>query len=237
MNEQKSGLQTYSWQETAKTVRTSLATLTALLPKRFTEQEYVIWTDALSDLNPEQIDAAFRKLSRNFIPTSANPFPVPANLRVYVDHAKQIALLSDANNLWESWRATVTRYWYPDIGWKGPKIPERVDRALRAAGGINLIANCSESDLVWRKRDFITCYLRDEESPESYSMVPSNIAKLLAPVATAKSFGVPQIEATKIPDETEPVRKVPPVPMTEAEIEARRELLKDQVKKITDGVR
>lgn len=168
-----------------------------------------IWIEALNGLSPRQIDAGFASLRQHFMPTHAAPFPSPGHLLHFINSAKNLGAAVEAEEEWQRWLPLVTRHYSPDTGWSGPKIPPRIDHALRAAGGVPIIARCPETDLVWRKKDFVECYLRDEQLPEALPLVPKALSDSIAEVSQRLAL------------RSEP---------TLQQIEQRKELLRRQLK-------
>lgn len=192
-----------------------------------------IWIEALSDLSGEQIDAAFARLRKEFTPTSAAPFPSPGHLRAFVVGGKAMAIEHRANEAWEKWLPIVTRFHSPDIGWRGPKIPARIDHALRAAGGIGLIAECPTPDLTFRRKDFVACFIRDEELPDAFKLAPE-LAAPLKSLAEMKAIAAPA-EPKSLPARVPTVQAETPLPpkpvvreLTQYEVDRRKEVLRRQ---------
>jgi hypothetical protein len=222
--------------ETDRIVRKWLVTLAATYRQDLSDGTlFPIWTAALKDLPVASLEPSFAKLIRNFTPTSAAPFPSPGHLRQYVTDAQRTTREGDANEAWDKWLPIVTRYASPDIGYKGPKIPARIDHALRAAGGLDLVASCPTADLVWRKKEFVECFIRDEELPEAHRIAPSVMAAL-APVAAAKQIAPP---AKPIPARVPTVQAETPLPpkpvareMSQYEVDQRKETLRRQAEQL-----
>jgi hypothetical protein len=122
-----------------------------------------IWQEAVKELDISVVKEGFLRLEKLFKPTAACPFPTPAHLLELVDSARSVSKELEAERAWQALLGAIDRYYHPDIGWKGPHLGERFEHAARSAGGVHYISQCSEADLVWAKKRFTECYLRDEQ--------------------------------------------------------------------------
>ena len=124
------------------------------------ERDYAVYADALSDLTTEQLHAAFLRASQ-----VCRFFPTPADIRSQVEDAEAKGLQLEAEAAWSRAMDYALNCWHPDIGFarNAPKLPAKIEHAIRAAGGIRCLHNCPESELHWRKKDFVGDYVRLQE--------------------------------------------------------------------------
>lgn len=156
-----------------------------------------VWARRLVDLSPEQIQAAFEKLEKCFEPTAACRFPMPVHLLKHVEEATHAQSEESAESSWHDTMRAIERQYHPDISWRGPRLPDRADRSLRAAGGEHYVANCPETDLIWAKKRFIEEWLRSEVLERDGNLLPMNevdprLRGALQELAERKSVVSPQ---------------------------------------------
>ena len=174
------------------TVKAWLIRLSATFPRELPPEIFSVWIRALSDLRLETIEAAFAQIEKTFKPTSACTFPVPGHVRELVITANAGLLESEAETAWQkTMRVIAKHYCGADIGWDRHAAPliGRVDHAARAAGGVPFLATCAEEELVWAKKRFIECYLRDENLPEWEQFgMPRELLQIVADIAKKKEL-------------------------------------------------
>ena len=141
-----------------------------------------LWIQDLCDIAVELLEPAFLKLERTFKPTAASPFPAPAHLRELLETARSISADDEAETAWHGLLGAVQRCYHPDLGWRGPKLAERIDHAARAANGVHYLSQCSEDDLVWAKKRFVECFPRDRELAECDGLLPAK--EILRPLTS-----------------------------------------------------
>jgi hypothetical protein len=226
-----------TWEALDSLVRHWLVRLAALYDCELSSVVYTIWTETLMDQSLDVLAPAFRKLERTFKPTAAAPFPVPAHLLDLITSARAAAIADEAESAWQSLLEQVQRQYHPDLGWKGPSLDPRIDHAARAAGGVHWIWECSEGDLVWCKKRFIECCLRDEQLAEDHVLLSGlpGIFPLIESVAEKKSLKPARPITPSISGD--PIlcvgarRIEPSLPMTDEQIDARKKLLREQAEK------
>ena len=138
------------------------------------ERDYAVYADALSDLTTEQLHAAFLRASQ-----VCRFFPTPADIRSQVEDAEAKGLQLEAEAAWSRAMDYALNCWHPDIGFarNAPKLPAKIEHAIRAAGGIRCLHNCPESELHWRKKDFIGDYVRLQELGQDQHLLSDGEAK------------------------------------------------------------
>lgn len=145
-----------------------------------------LWVEALSGWRLDLVAAAFKKVISTFEPTNACKFPVPAHVLKILENRAEVNLEDEAETEWQSLLQKIEAHYHPDVGWRGPKLSSRSDHAAKAASGVHYISQCSEGDLVWAKKRFIECYLRDEKlEGEDFS---PEMKQLMNPLAALKSM-------------------------------------------------
>lgn len=154
-------------------VREWLFKLASLYDREVHEAWEPLWLGSLEGADPIAVEAAFAHIVDTFVPTQACPFPVPAHVFSLLNEAKELARTGRAEDAWLHALATLTEQFHPDVGWRGPKLAERVHRAVEAAGGIRYLWMAGPDKLVWAKKEFIECYLRDEKLAEYADLLPA----------------------------------------------------------------
>lgn len=112
-----------------------------------------IWREEFCKLTEVAFEAACRKVEQTFKPTSACPFPVPANLR---DVIAEVVDASESIKADQAW-STLLR----NLQWDAfnpEKLSERTRHAVSAAGGFEYLESCPLSELAWAKKRFIEAY-------------------------------------------------------------------------------
>jgi hypothetical protein len=138
------------------------------------ERDYALYADALSDLTTEQLHAAFLRASQ-----VCRFFPTPADIRLQVEDAEAKGLQLEAEAAWSRAMDYALNCWHPDIGFtrNTPELPAKLEHAIRAAGGVRCLHNCPESELHWRKKDFIGDYVRLQELGQDQHLLSDGEAK------------------------------------------------------------
>lgn len=157
-----------------------------------------LWLESLADISPEILRSALRKLEQVFVPTSACPFPVPGNVRSIVNAARDAEQKDQAESAWHRTLEAIERQ-NPDLGWKGPALDARCAHAARAAGGWLAIWNMTSDKLVWAKKAFTECHLRDNLLEEAGEDAPRTLQTLVE--RAAAKMELPELPAA--PTESE----------------------------------
>jgi hypothetical protein len=150
--------------------------------KPLTEEDFVIYAEALYDLSPETIDAACKKWMRE-----GRFFPLPGDLRGGITKADSAGLALEAADAWDRYLAHVQRYFHPDLGWdrRAPGLDAITEHAARAAGGAHWVESCPESDLQWARKRFIESYTVAHETGQSQNLLTRGEAKKILGSLTA----------------------------------------------------
>lgn len=122
-----------------------------------------IWVAELRDVELPVLEAAFKKLLNTWKPEFGRVFPSIGDLRALIARPVEIADLQEAEREWQWTVEQIYGHYQGDIGWmrKNPLSgKERVLEGVSAAGGVAAINEASNDDLVWRKKEFISAYLR-----------------------------------------------------------------------------
>ena len=116
-----------------------------------------LWIDSLNDLDAEMLDAACRNLVRT---VRCFEFPVPADIRAQIDQADAKAFELEVETEWQKLLVWVRENVFPDTGIRrgAPILSPAVEHAAKAAGGIYFIERCSEDQLGWCRKTFLTVY-------------------------------------------------------------------------------
>lgn len=166
----------------ASLIRKWLAILGEAYQYEVSPQLPSVWMIAFKDQEDlTRVEATFDKFLRTWRKDYGRKFPAPADVLALLDIAEEKQIENDAEDKWHELLHRIEAHYHPDIGWKGPPLPDRMDHAARAANGIHYLSQCAESDLVWAKKRFVECYLRDEKLEEYAPLLPEmrEVAKLL----------------------------------------------------------
>jgi hypothetical protein len=150
-----------------------------------------IWDEALAGISAEKIGIAFSRLLKTWhFPN----MPLPADVRGPIDKAESAATEGRAEEAWQNLLAHVNEWCHPDgivtFGSTVPKLSARVDHAACAAGGNRYLYDATREQLVWAKKRFIECYLRDETLQENQPLLPASpeIHALLSQLGEKKAL-------------------------------------------------
>src|ERR1700674_2550585 len=140
-------------------LRQSLARFAALYNVVPSEALPGIWLEALKDLRPEILSAALLRVEREFVPTQACPFPVPAHIRQMLAKVNDNEKTIEAESAWEKALDWSRHKWHPDLRNSNlPALPHKIVKALGAAGGTPHLWQCSEEETQWARKRFIEFY-------------------------------------------------------------------------------
>ena len=157
-----------------------------------------LWEDELADVSPALLEKVFRQVIR-----TSRFFPTIADIRAQVDEVDEKGRELETEHAWQHALGWIGRYYHPDIGISrgAPELSAKITHAIRAAGGMHMLFCCSESDVVWRKRDFIADYSRTEELGRNEHLMSEGAAKRI--LATLQA-GPPQSKREQLAPAREP---------------------------------
>lgn len=229
-------------EQRASLIRKWLVRFGELYTFELTAEKIRIWISVMNDLSTQTVDAGFRMVEKTFKPTSACPFPTPAHLREFVDQAKELTSADEVETAWHETVKVIQERYHPDLGWRGPQLVERLDRAIRAANGVHYVWSCSEADLVWAKKRFVECYQRDAEMEGARGLIAPTVLQVLKEAVAPKALSPFQVAVQQATDIA--MQNVPPenhprgaVELTEEEFNARKEFLRKQAEQLAKGAR
>lgn len=152
--------------------------------KQITAPLVSIWIEALAGYSAEVLETLFRQVFRN-----CKFFPTPADVLEPVKQAEQASAPLEAELKWKNVLAYANSS-SPDIPERNrPRISERTQAAIRSAGGIAWIRDCSSDALVWAKKAFIETYAQwDAVAKGAFALPDGEIQKLFAETAQAKAL-------------------------------------------------
>jgi hypothetical protein len=137
-----------------------------------------IWIEQLSDLSPDVLASAFNRLAK----TWAWPrLPTPGDVRAAVDNAATNAFELKAEKAWHKALDYCSRFYHPDFGVDrhAPELSGTMAHAIRAAGGMRFLFNCSTDDLVWAKKSFIEDYTRVHQLHQDEHLLSDSEARVI----------------------------------------------------------
>ena len=91
---------------------------------------------------------------------------MPAEIRTAIEQPEAKALQLEAEEEWHRALHWVQRNYHPDLGVsrKAPELPPQTVHALRAAGALSWIFGCSDAEMQWAKKKFLSDYQLVSES-------------------------------------------------------------------------
>lgn len=152
-----------------------------------------VWINVFRDVHPLQAEAAFASAEREL-----KFWPSPAEVLGFISTAEEKASQEQAEQKWQQVLHYIRVYYSPDIPCRdhdypdgrkqnAPRILERTQRAINAAGGLAYLADCDPESLQWAKKKFIEQYVRYGELKKDEHLLPDGrVRDLLADVAGTK---------------------------------------------------
>ena len=142
------------------------------------------WCELLADLDPEKVELALVQTAK-----TCHFFPSPADVRSQIDKTDTKGLELEAEEAWNRAMDYALNCWHPDIGFtrNAPELPAKLEHAMRAAGGVNCLHNCPESELHWRKKEFIEDYIRLQELGQTQHLLTDSEAKQIIKQLSSES--------------------------------------------------
>lgn|SRR5262245_7704038 len=139
-----------------------------------------LWLESFADIPDAILEAAFRKTIK-----TCKFWPKVADIREHLDSARKKAGTEVAEQKWLQLLEYIRLYIHPDIPNRGPRLSERTANAVRAAGGLAYIRECSTDNLQWAKKRFTESYMRWEElQQDEYLLHEGEVKSLLTSVAS-----------------------------------------------------
>jgi hypothetical protein len=128
-----------------------------------------LWVSALADLAPEVLDTACRKAMK-----SCRFFPTPAEIRGSVQTANDTVQDLETEQAWHTALDYVERWFHPDLGIsrRAPRLPLKIEHAIRGAGGWHWLWGCPEDQLPWAKKSFIAAYVNITDLEKHQELMP-----------------------------------------------------------------
>jgi hypothetical protein len=115
----------------------------------------LLWLEAFGGMDPETLDKLFRRAIR-----TCKFFPRVADILEPVNGST--IGQAGAELKWTQVLDFIRKYWSPDlpggISRGAPRITERTMTAIRAAGGLAWINECTREQMVWAKKNFLESY-------------------------------------------------------------------------------
>lgn len=174
-----------------------------------------IWMEQLRDIAPDLLNQACDRLAKTW---TSGFLPTPGNVRAQIDQANAKGFGLEAGEAWQFSLNYCMRHYHPDIGVsrRAPELPVACDHAIRAAGGMSFIFNCSREDLVWAKKRFVEDYTTIHETRQVEHLLSKGDARKIIDRLTGNLQ-----EQRKLPKAQE--SQLPEQPLTDAEIEEATE--------------
>jgi hypothetical protein len=167
-----------------------------------TQDVYALYGKSLADLTAEQLDAACRRAD-----AACNCFPKPADIRAQVAGAETKALALESEQVWESLLNWISTYFHPDLGVQSgaPELAPAVKHACRAAGGFSFLERCSQEQLTWARKTFLSTYRNVRELGQAQHLLSDGAAKRIlrqlsdGPRAVRKSISAAPASSSEKP--------------------------------------
>jgi hypothetical protein len=157
------------------------------------EARVLLWIDELSDIEPEQLERAFRNVMRSH---TFNNIPQIGDIRAQIDDATKSATQQATELAWQHVLDLRRRFWNPDMpgGFSRnmPQLSERVQQAARAAGVFRDFESV-EALHVWAKKRFVESFIAYSEFEQDEFLLPDGeIKDLLSGFAQTKMLASSQ---------------------------------------------
>jgi hypothetical protein len=138
-------------------------------------------------MEPRTLESLFKKAIK-----TCKFFPKVSEILAPLETVKQAALPEEASEAWQRVLAIRREHYNPDIPQYLARavrnLPERIQRAARAAGVFQEVSDPDQLH-VWRKKRFIESYLAWEEIEENQFLLPDGEFKdALSALAEAKAL-------------------------------------------------
>jgi hypothetical protein len=156
-----------------------------------------LWLEAFGGMDPAILEPLFRKALK-----SCKFFPKVSEILEPLQAVKRAALPEEASQAWQKVLAMRREHFNLDfpqnLDCAVAELPERVQRAARAAGVFQEVSHPDQLH-VWAKKRFIESYLVWEEIEESKVLLPDGeLKRLLCNVATKKALPAPVKESARV---------------------------------------
>lgn len=201
-----------------------------LRPSLETQANYTVeWLNLAEEIGFDAFSAALVQAVRE-----TDFFPVVSKIRQCAGTLKKQQEVSGAEAAWLYLQQWIKKW--PDYGEnvgrskKAPQLPHRIAHAARLAGGLAAIEWATDESLPFRRRDFIEAwknYAHTEAEYNSLQLEAPIDLKLLRSPEAQESADIPLkklAEVCVMPSKPKPL----PRELTDAEIEDRKRMLKQQ---------
>jgi len=174
-----------------------------------------LWSEELADIPTEALDSVFKATIR-----TSKWFPTIADIRAQADSAQQ-------TNCEDEWQAVLdyVRDWEWGDGPGGllpgaPRLSVELDHAVRAAGGIRRLSECTREELVWAKKEFVADRTRMRQTGDLAGLLTGGEAKKILKEITTPPARLQVAPAAK--KEARTAQAPLPVPDPALKVESNR---------------
>lgn len=153
-----------------------------------TQAVYVsTWADGFADVDPDRLKAAFITCLRSH---TFKTMPTIGDVRKHLSEAEAKAGTFEAEQKWTQVLGYIREHYHPDLSnYRAPRLSAHTDHAVRAAGGLAFINECSKESLQWAKKRFIEDYVAWTELDRGQFLLPDgSIRAMFKQVAEAKQL-------------------------------------------------
>lgn len=209
-------------------IRKWLVVFGELYSREISQELIKTWLKLTSHYPSAKLDVAFKKLSQTFVPTSACPFPVPAQLAEQFTTENSAVDFAAMNAAWQKLDERMMGYKYESMPWTTQEL-----FCIRAAGGFNALVQMTFSEFQWAKKRFCEAWTRWNEMPEEAKALPSpEVSKLIEENYKPKNLPPSEFEQFTIRKSARTYPTLTSI-LSEEEFEKRKKFLAEQQKKIT----
>ena len=157
----------------SKAIREFLAKAGEVYSKQITAPLVAIWLEQLGSYRVEQLEPLFRLLF-----ATCKFFPTPANVLEPLKKAQEAGTPLEAEKKWFDVLA-YAQSTSPDYAARPVRIKEQTQAAIRAAGGLDWIRDCSKDDLQWAKKRFVEAFTSWSVMEKNQFLLPDGEVKNL----------------------------------------------------------
>lgn len=157
----------------SKAIREFLAKAGEVYSKQITAPLVAIWIEQLGSYRVEQLEPLFRQVF-----ATCKFFPTPADVLEPLKKAQEAGTPLEAEKKWFDVLA-YAQSTSPDYAARPVRIKEQTQAAIRAAGGLEWIRDCSKDDLQWAKKRFVEAFTSWSVMEKNQFLLPDGEVKNL----------------------------------------------------------
>ncbi|HEX9120371.1 MAG TPA: hypothetical protein VF840_07520 [Terriglobales bacterium] len=204
-----------------------LTALAEAFGEALTPARLKLYTANLADIAQPQLTRAFGRAVRQL-----TFFPKVAELRKLADADDELRVHLEAETAWQA----VERDLAGASKHARPHLDARTEYAIRCAGGrlgINAAFSASITDEAFTKKRFVEAFTNYEAAEHmGLAQLPAPLADKFRELVTGERKALPAVPRSQTKPPITKIAKPIPRPLSDAEVEARRDLLAKQAEEL-----